>query len=97
MYSAGGWTIAVRSGIVFVRVYNIKPDNANSWSWKDCPYIIPEVYRPSISITSAVEADSGASAPCINVTEAGKVQLANRGGSSSTEPRYGTMCYPVGI
>lgn len=97
MYSAGGWTIAVRSGIVFVSVYNIKPDNANSWSWKNCPYTIPEAYRPSTGVTSAIEADNGASAPCIQVTEAGKVQLANRGGSSSTEPRSGALCYPVGI
>ena len=87
----------MRSGIVFVRVYNIRPDNANSWSWKDCPYTIPAEYRPSVGITSAIEADGGASAPCIQVTEAGKVQLANRGGSSSTEPRFGMLCYPIGV
>ena len=87
----------MRSGIVFVRVYGIKLDNANSWSWKDCPYTIPAAYRPLTGVTSAAEADSGASAPCIQVTEAGKVQLANRGGSSSTESRFGALCYPIGV
>lgn len=87
----------MRSGIVFVRVYNIKMDNANSWAWKDCPYTIPKACRPLTGVTSAIEADGGASAPCIQVTEAGKVQLTNRGGSSSTEPRFGTLCYPIGV
>ena len=97
LYSAGGWTIAVRSGIVFIRVSNITLGSTSTWAWKDCPYTIPEEYRPSAEIISAATLDNGGGGPVIQVSAAGKVQIGNRGGSSNDSARHGTLCYPVGV
>nr|DAG56537.1 MAG TPA: hypothetical protein [Caudoviricetes sp.] len=97
LYSNGGWTIAVKSGIVFVRVNNIKLGSTSPWAWKDCPYTIPEQYRPSGDIIAAAARDNGGGSPIIQVTAVGNVQIGNRGGTSSDDAIFGALCYPVGV
>lgn len=87
----------MRSGIVFVRASNIKISSTSSWAWKDCPYIIPEQYRPSAEIISAATLDNGGGGPVIQVSAAGKVQIGNRGGTSRDDSRFGALCYPIGV
>ena len=87
----------MRSGIVFVRASNVKIGSTSSWAWKDCPYTIPEQYRPSTEITSAATLDNGGGGPVMQVTAAGKVQIGNRGGTSRNDSRFGTLCYPIGV
>ena len=69
--------------------------DAGSWASTDCPYTIPEQYRPAEEIyVAATTRDGGSFTGALNVQLNGKVTMRNMGNSGSTSGRFASLTYP---
>ena len=69
--------------------------DSGSWSSTDCPYTIPEQYRPAEEVYAAATTRDGASwTGALNVQSTGKVTMRNMGSSGSTGGRFASLVYP---
>lgn len=94
LYHSGGWFIAVKSGMVHIAAKGIVTDSG-SWSSTDCPYTIPEQYRPTEEVYAAATTRDGASCTgAMNVQSTGKVSMRNMGSAGSVGGRFASLVYP---
>lgn len=94
LYCSGGWFIAVKSGMVHVAVKGVTI-GSGSWASTDCPYTIPEQYRPTEEVYAAATTRDGASCTgVLNVQSTGKVSMRNMGSAGSVGGRFASLVYP---
>nr|DAQ46836.1 MAG TPA: hypothetical protein [Caudoviricetes sp.] len=65
------------------------------WASTDCPYTIPEQYRPTETVYAAATTRDGASwTGALNVQSTGKVSMRNMGSAGSVSGRFASLVYP---
>lgn len=69
--------------------------DSGSWAFTDCPYTIPEQYRPAEEVyAAATTRDGGSWTGALNVQLTGKVTMRNMGNSGSVGGRFASLAYP---
>lgn len=97
LYSSGGWTVYASDWMVFISAVQIAT-GSGIWDTVQCPYVLPTKYRPSYTVyAAALTAVGESNTGYISVENDGKVYIGNMGGSTSSESRDASICYPVGI
>jgi hypothetical protein len=93
-----GWVVYASDYLVWVYAYGVST-GSGSWDSTTCPYVLPEMYRPSLShiTTPVVTANGGSWTGSLAVHSDGTITVSNRGNAGSTDARYGVLFYPVGV
>ena len=95
-----GWVIYASDYMVWIYSYGVAI-GSGAWDTKVCPYILPQKYRISKSIshlTAPCVVDNGGSwTGALVVNNDGQIFVKNLGNAGSTDARYGFLCYPVGV
>lgn len=95
LYHAGGWYVAYKSGIVFVQATGVRT-SSESWAITNCPYTLPEQYRPHFEVCAAAVTENGASRTgMLNVKPNGVIRMQNMGNSGSADNRHAAASWPV--
>lgn len=97
LYSDDSWRVCAKCGFVWVYC-NGASTSGGAWDYTDCPYTLPEKYRPPMTLYAPAFANNGGTdTGAISVTKDGEISVGNYGGTGSTGARYGVLCYPIGI
>lgn len=98
LYNNAQWRIYTVSNYVYVHIQDVRTDSADSWAYVQCNYVLPEQYRPSVTLQFPLVTGNGASwTGCAKVQNSGNMYVINYGNSGSIDARCGIMLFPIGI
>lgn len=97
LYTSGIWRVFARGGSVFVHAVGVKTGNG-PWDSTECPYKLPQGYRPSFNVRSAlITSNGGSTTGGLYVGSNGTIAVANNGSSGSSDARYGSVSFLAGM
>lgn len=94
LYNSNGWYVCT-NGVVVSIVARVKT-GSGSWDSVNCPYVLPQEFRPKSTINAPVATQNGGSITGVMfVNTDGTIAVGNQGGSGSDGLRMGSVCYVV--
>lgn len=93
LYNADGFVVIKAGILMFVKFSGAI--GAGSWDAKQCKYVLPEEYRPSIEVNSTCCVLNGQTARMLIVRADGIIRVANMGSTGSSQSCAGTVVYPI--
>lgn len=93
LYNADGFVVIKAGILMFVKFSGAI--GAGSWDVKQCKYVLPEAYRPSIEVDSTCCVSNGQTARMLIVQTDGIIRVANMGSIGSSQGCTGTVVYPI--
>ena len=93
LYNADGFVV-IKAGILMLVKFS-GAIGAGSWDAKQCKYVLPEEYRPSIEVNSTCCVSNGQTARMLIVQTNGIIRVANMGSIGSSQGCSGTVVYPI--
>lgn len=94
LYASGPWLVQAFGKLVIVSLTNGFLNDSSSWASYQCPYVLPNGYRPPRSITAAaITRDGGSWTSRLAVEADGKIYIANIGNAGAAADRSAMLCF----
>lgn len=94
LYDDGPWTVQAFGKLVIVSLTNGLLNDSASWASYQCPYVLPEGYRPPKPITAAaVTSDGGSWTSRLYAGTDGKIYIENLGNAGVAAERSAMLCF----
>lgn len=94
LYDSGPWTVQAFGKLVIVSLTNGLLNDSASWASYQCPYVLPEGYRPPKPIAAAaVTSDGGSWTSRLYAGTDGKIYIENLGNAGVAAYRSAMLCF----
>ncbi len=94
LYDSGPWTVQAFGKLVIVSITNGFLNNSASWASYQCPYVLPEGYRPPKTIAAAaITRDGGSHTSRLSAEADGKIYIQNLGNAGAAAERSAMLCF----
>lgn len=91
------WTVCKVGQLMLVRASEIVIEDG-SWATLNCPYTVPEAYRPANTWEVPMTVGNGGSTTrMLRVRRTGVIDVFNYGSTGSRNVSNGTLVYPIGL